>query len=73
VKQMGCLLSCIACNAASCLCSGVCSCCGKVVPMKWVAGRILYTIIFFVVSFIGWIFRSWAEKILKWVPVLSEA
>jgi len=70
---MGCLLSCIACNAASCLCSGVCSCCGKAVPMKWVAGRVLYTIIFFIVSFIGWIFRSWAEKILKWVPVLSKA
>jgi len=69
---MGCLVSCIACNAASCLCSGLCKCCGRAVPMKFIAGRIAYTIIFFIVSFVAWIFRSWAEKILKWVPVLNE-
>lgn len=69
---MGCLLSCIACEATSCLCRGACKCCGKAVPMKWVAGRVAYTIIFFIFSFIAWLFRSYAEKILKWVPVLKD-
>jgi len=40
--------------------------------MKWVAGRVAYTILFFITSFVAWIFRSWAEKILKWIPVLNE-
>jgi len=68
---MGCCISCIACNAASCLCSGACKCCGKVVPMSAIAGRVAYTILFFFISFIAWVFRSWAQNILKWVPVLK--
>jgi MFS family permease len=40
--------------------------------MKWVAGRVAYTIIFFIFSFIAWLFRSYAEKILKWVPMLKD-
>jgi len=29
-------------------------------------------VLFFVFSFIAWIFRSWAKDILKWVPVLKK-
>jgi hypothetical protein len=51
----------------------MCNCCGKAASMSAVAGRLVYTIVFFIFSFIAWIFRSWAQKILKWVPVLSHA
>jgi len=31
----------------------------------------IYLIIFFIFSFVAWIFRGWAQKILQWVPVLK--
>jgi len=39
--------------------------------MSYLAGRIAYTINFFVFSFIAWIFSGWGQKILQWVPVLK--
>jgi len=69
---MGCILSCLVCNAASCVASGICQCCGKAIPMAHVAGRVMYTIVFFIMAFLAWIFRAWAEQILGKVPILSE-
>jgi len=68
---MGCCLTCLACEATTCLCKGACSLCGKVAPMSYVAGRLVYTIVFFIFSFVAWVFRGWAQKILQWVPVLK--
>jgi len=65
-------LSCLACNVASCACSGVMSCCGKMIPVSRVAGRILYTVVFFLVAMVAWIFRTWAQQLLSKVPVLSK-
>jgi len=64
---MGCLISCIACEAAQCLCCGAAKCCGKLMP-SGIAGRVGYTVLFFVVSFIAWILRGWAEPILHELP-----
>jgi len=69
---MGCCLGCMACDAAACLCKGACNCCGRAVPMSKIAGRVAYTIVFFVVSFISWIFRGWAKNILNWVPQIKK-
>jgi len=67
---MGCLASCIVCEAASCLCCGITRCCGALMP-SGLAGRIGYTFLFFVVSFIAWILRGWADDMLHWIPVLQ--
>jgi len=40
-------------------------------PAKGVTGRIGYTVLFFVVSFIAWILRGWADEIVGWVPPLK--
>jgi len=69
---MGCCLGCLACNAASCVCSGACSLCGKMVSMSSVGGRIAYAVVFFLTSLLAWVFRSWAVKVLDWVPVLQD-
>jgi len=69
---MGCIISCLACNAASCLCSGICNVCGKAVPMSTIGSRIIYSVIFFLISFVAWILGSWAKNILQWVPVLKS-
>lgn len=39
--------------------------------MSYVGGRLIYTVVFFIFSFVAWIFRGWAQKILQWVPVLK--
>eukprot|EP01114_Cavostelium_apophysatum_P016411 TRINITY_DN465_c0_g1_i1.p1 TRINITY_DN465_c0_g1~~TRINITY_DN465_c0_g1_i1.p1 ORF type:complete len:434 (-),score=100.97 TRINITY_DN465_c0_g1_i1:50-1351(-) len=69
---MGCLVSCLACEAASCLCTGICKCCGRAVPMSKVAGRIMYTVMFFLMSFVAWIFHGWSKELLSKIPVLKR-
>lgn len=69
---MGCCLGCLACEAASCACSGLCKCFGKAIPMAHIAGRIMYTVVFFLMSFVAWIFHGWAKDILEKVPVLRR-
>jgi len=69
---MGCILTCLACEAASCACRGVCKCCGAAIPAKAIAGRVAYTAVFFLFSLIAWIFRVWAKQILGKVPVLRD-
>lgn len=69
---MGCVLGCLACQVASCACTGLCSCCGKVIPTKVVGGRIPYLVMFLVVSVFAFILRNWAQNILSWVPILTD-
>jgi len=40
--------------------------------MSHIAGRIMYTVMFFVMSFVAWIFHGWAKEILSHVPVLKR-
>jgi len=47
------------------------SCCGKIVPGHVVGGKIPYTILFFFMSALAWIFRTFGDKILTWVPELK--
>jgi len=68
---MGGLVSCLACQAVSCACSGLCSCCGKVACSRKLGGRIWYTTIFFFFALLAWIFRSWGNDILKWIPEIQ--
>jgi len=69
---MGCCLGCLACEAASCACSGICSCFGKAVPVTLIAGRIMYTVVFFLMSFVAWIFHGWSKQLLENIPVLQR-
>lgn len=69
---MGSCISCIACNSASYLCSGVCKCCGKIIPIQHIAGRIGYTIIFFLFSLLAWIFQNWGQNIFQKVSILNN-
>jgi len=68
---MGCCLGCLACQAASCACSGICSCFGKAVPASLVAGRIMYTVAFFLMSLVAWIFHGYGQQLLQRIPVLQ--
>jgi hypothetical protein len=75
---MGCILSCLACQAASCVCSGyvilfldelmvidsLCTCCGKAVG-RAVGGKIAYVVLFLFVSLIAWIFSGWGVSIFQ--------
>jgi len=40
--------------------------------MSSIGGRIIYTVMFFLFSFIAWVFRTWAKQILSFVPVLKQ-
>jgi len=50
----------------------VISCCGKAIPAGAFAGRIIYTIIFFLVSFVAWLFNSWAEVWFRKISVFKD-
>jgi len=41
------------------------------VPGHVVGGKIPYTIVFFLMSIVAWIFRNWGEKLLYFVPELK--
>lgn len=69
---MGCCLGCLACEAASCACSGLCKCFGKAIPMSHIAGRIMYTVMFFLMSLVAWIFHGWSKQLLENIPVLKR-
>jgi len=64
---MGGCLGCLACQAASCACSGLLSCCRKASPSA-IGGRIWYTTLFFIFAFLSWVLRSWGDQILHWIP-----
>lgn len=64
------MLSCLACEAAGCACRGMCAACNC--AGKGMAGRVGYSILFLFVAVIAWIFRSYAEDMLSWVPELSD-
>jgi len=40
--------------------------------MSAIGGRIVYTILFFVFSFLAWVFRNWSKQILSFIPVLKK-
>jgi len=70
---MSCLISCLACEAASCLCKGACSLCGTVVPMSAIGGRIVYSAFFFLVAILTWCMKTFgtAER-LHWIKAIRE-
>lgn len=68
---MGCCLGCLACQAASCACSGLCSC-FSAIPVAVVLGRLMYAISFFVMSMIAWVFHAYSKQLLDKIPVLQR-
>jgi len=40
--------------------------------MSLVAGRIMYTVVFFLMSFVAWIFHGWSKQLLENIPVLQR-
>jgi hypothetical protein len=70
---MGCLISCLACSAASCCVNATCSMCGRVVSCtKSTATRGIYVFQFVLVAVVAYFFSNWAYKWLEEVPVLKE-
>eukprot|EP01116_Phalansterium_solitarium_P005959 TRINITY_DN18282_c0_g1_i1.p1 TRINITY_DN18282_c0_g1~~TRINITY_DN18282_c0_g1_i1.p1 ORF type:complete len:423 (-),score=158.55 TRINITY_DN18282_c0_g1_i1:384-1652(-) len=64
---MGACLGCLACNAASCVASGLCTCCGNAVS-KSAAGRAVYCVVFLLTSVLAWIFRGWGKQLFDQLP-----
>jgi len=68
---MGCLVSCLACEAISCCGKGICKCCRFSFPGGRYVGRIMYAVMFFLFSCIAWVLRTWGKQLLHKVPVLQ--
>eukprot|EP00026_Physarum_polycephalum_P008459 Phypoly_transcript_08545.p1 GENE.Phypoly_transcript_08545~~Phypoly_transcript_08545.p1 ORF type:complete len:454 (+),score=42.65 Phypoly_transcript_08545:52-1362(+) len=70
---MGCLISCLACSAASCCVNATCSICGRSASCtKSTATRGIYVFQFLLVSVVAYLFSNYAYKWLEEVPVLKE-
>lgn len=70
---MGCVLSCLACSAASCCVNATCTMCGKTTSCtKSTATRAVYVFQFILVAVVAYLFSNWAYKWLEKVPVLRE-
>jgi len=66
---MGCLISCLACQAVSCCTGLACSCCGKVIPCsKSIATRGMYVFLFFLSAVVQYVLNTWSYKLFTWIP-----
>jgi len=74
---MGGILSCVACNAASCVCNQACGAisgtCGKAAKKSSFVGRLVYAVILLIVALLAFVLRGlphWVDSVsyLKFVP-----
>eukprot|EP01117_Protostelium_nocturnum_P002076 TRINITY_DN12716_c0_g1_i1.p1 TRINITY_DN12716_c0_g1~~TRINITY_DN12716_c0_g1_i1.p1 ORF type:complete len:411 (-),score=122.89 TRINITY_DN12716_c0_g1_i1:93-1325(-) len=68
---MGAIVSCLACQAASCVGSMCCSACGQCAPS--LGGRIVYSFFFFMTAIIAWALKTFGTAHrLRWIPTLRD-
>lgn len=72
--SMGIVLSCCTALACSCCIGFTCNCFGKAMTLtKSIATRVLYTIIFFVLSVIAWIFSLYGYDMINKIPFVGDS
>lgn len=70
---MGIVLSCCTALACSCCIGFTCNCFGRAMTVtKSIATRVLYTILFFLLSVIAWVFSLYGYDILHAIPYIGD-